>query len=176
MRFEELVKRISPVLKRIAYRLNGHSAVFNGEDLYQEALIHLWEDFEDGKLSDKTDSYILQGCYFHLKNYLRKVKTSAATVSIEAVVNEKGMGLEEILISESAVSCQDYLEAKMLSEYVQNNGFTRQEKEVFSLSLEGLTIREIGKRLGVSHVRIVKIKGGIKKKLTVYLSACPKAV
>ncbi len=169
--FSEMVKRLSLTLKRIAYGLNRRPAFFNNEDLYQEALLRLWQDFQEGRLSDKTDSYILQGCYFHLKNYLRKAKINNVAVSMEAVINEEGLSLEEVLSPESAVSCQDQLEAKMLSEYVQNNGFTSQEKEVFSLSLEGLTTREIGRRLGVSHVRIVKVKGGLKKKLTAYLGA-----
>ena len=72
--FEVLIKRVSPTLKRITYRLNGHFSFFNDEDLFQEALIHLWEDYQKGKIQDKTDSYILQGCHFHLKNYLRKMK------------------------------------------------------------------------------------------------------
>lgn len=73
MSFQELHQKLSPTIKRIAYRLNGHYRSFNHDDLYQEATIHLWSNFLKGKLSDKTDSYILQGCYFHLKNYIRKV-------------------------------------------------------------------------------------------------------
>jgi DNA-directed RNA polymerase specialized sigma24 family protein len=59
MQFEELVKKLSPTLKRIAYRLSGHFSSFDHNDLYQEELIHLWGEFKQDKLGDKTDSYIL---------------------------------------------------------------------------------------------------------------------
>lgn len=143
MSFEELLRRISPILKRITYKLNGHFSSFNDEDLYQEALLHLWQDFNTGKLTDKTDSYILQGCYFHLKNYLRKTRDKISFLSIDNFVDEDGTGLEEILSLEDNNSCFDYLENKMLIETIQNNGLTPREKEILPLCLEGLTTREI---------------------------------
>jgi len=164
MSFEELVKKVSPTLKRITYKLNGHFSFFNDEDLYQEALAHLWLDFKEGKLRDKTDSYILQGCYFHLKNYLRKVRVKANLISMDSLIDEEGNTLEEYLPAQEASFYFDYLDNKMLVESIQGNTLTAREKEVLSLCLEGLTVREIGKRLGVSHVRIVKIKAGIKRK------------
>lgn len=164
MSFEELVKRISPTLKRITYKLNGHFSFFSDEDLFQEALVHLWEDFREGKLDDKTDSYILQGCYFHLKNYLRKVQTKTNLVSLDALLNEEGTDLEERLSLENSESCFDNLDCKLLMEKIQNGGLTKRESEVLSLCLEGLTTREIGKVLKVSHVRIVKIKANIRRK------------
>ena len=50
-----------------------------------------------------------------------------------------------------------------------NNGLTPREKEVFILALEGLTVREIGDRLGVSHVRVVKLRANIKEKCIKHL-------
>lgn len=169
MSFNELLKRISPTLKRITYKLNGHFSYFNDEDLYQEALMHLWQDFQAGKLDDKTESYVLQGCYFHLKNYLRKVKTKVNLVSLETVINEEGLNLEDRLSSESKQDHPGYLENRSLLECMQNNGLTEREKKVLALFLEGLTVREIGQRLGISHVRIVKIKANIRRKSTYLL-------
>lgn len=167
--FEILVKRISPTLKRITYRLNGHFSFFNDEDLFQEALIHLWQDFRKGKLQDKTDSYILQGCYFHLKNYLRKTKVKAKVVSLETIVNEEGANLEEILFLENEDrKYLDYLNDKLLTEAIRNNGLTQREKEILSFSAEGLTTREIGRRLGISHVRVVKLMVSIRNKCRKY--------
>lgn len=165
MHFEELVKRISLTLKRIIYKLNGHFSFFNEEDLFQEALIHLWQDFQQRKLDDKTDSYILQGCYFYLKNYIRKVKDKTCLVSLDILINEEGKNWEEILFLGTHNFCFNNLESKLLLEHIQNNGFTRREKDVFNLCLEGLTTREMGKRLGISHVRVVKIKKNLKAKL-----------
>lgn len=162
--FESLVKKISPVLKRITYKLNGHFSFFNDEDLLQEALIHLWEDFKQGKLDDKTDSYILQGCYFHLKNYLRKTQDKARMVSINALSVEEGTTLEEVLTQDTPEPCFDRLDDKILSERIQGFNLTSREKEILSLCLDGLTVREIGGRLGISHVRVVKLRNKIRIK------------
>src|SRR3989338_3784826 len=162
--FEGLVKKLSPTLKRITYKLNGHFSFFNDEDLFQEALLHLWLDFQAGKLDDKTDSYILQGCYFHLKNYLRKTQSKARLISLDSFADEDNAALEEILSLDNKGSCFDYLDNKMLVEDIQNNGLTEREREVLSLCLEGMTVREIGERLGISHVRVVKLKNRIRAK------------
>lgn len=170
MYFEELVKKIRPKLKGITHKLNGHFAYFNDEDLYQEALMHLWLDYKDGKLIDKTDSYILQGCYFHLKNYIRKNYDKANLISLENMTNEEGeaFDLDNILSLEDPESCFEIIHCKMLIERINNNGLTKREKEVFCLALEGLTTREIGSRLGISHVRVVKLKGKIRDKCRKY--------
>lgn len=155
MAFEELVRRISPVLKRITYKLNGYSTLFNHEDLYQEALIHLWEDFTSGQLKDKTDSYILQGCYFHLKNYLRKAREKATLVNLDDLTaNQK----------EPQAPPED-LDTPMIIDGILNNGLTKREKAVFRFCLEGLTLREIGRRIGVSHVMALKIRGQMREKI-----------
>ncbi|MFA5410808.1 MAG: sigma-70 family RNA polymerase sigma factor [Candidatus Omnitrophota bacterium] len=168
MRFEELVKKISPKLKAIAHKLNGRFAYLGEEDLCQEALAHLWLDFQQGKLDDKTESYILQGCYFHLKNYLRKAGDKASLFSFEFMLNEEGeaLDLQNILPLESAEP--DY-HSRFLIEQIRNDGLTKREKEVFEFSLEGLTTREIGLRLGISHVRVVKLKKKVKEKCKKYL-------
>lgn len=170
MPFEELVKKIGPTLKRITYRLNGHCSFFNDEDLFQEALIHLWQAFRQGKLDDKTDSYILQGCYFHLKNYLRKVKGKEKLLSLEAKMNEEGASFEELLSmrNDNTQPYLDYLDDKMLVERIRNNGLSKREKVILSFYGDGLTTREIGRRIGVSHVMVVKLMAGIRVKCRKY--------
>jgi len=165
MNFEDLIKRISPTLKKITYKLNGRFTFFNEEDLYQEALLHLWISFQEGKLEGKNTSYILQGCYFHLKNYLRKVKQSAIFVSIDSLSNEEDRDLEKSICLKDREFCFDHLDINLLLMGIQNNGLTQREKEVLSLGLEGLTLREIGKKLGISHVRVIKIRKKIKEKI-----------
>ncbi len=172
MTFEVLLKRISPKLKGIAYKLNGRYSFFNDQDLFQEALLHLWQEFGAGKLEDKTDSYILQGCYFHLKNYIRKTNTRSKVVSLQAFIdNEEDLKLEETLLLQDC-DPQDYfdsLNSKLLVETIHNNGFTEREKNILTLYAEGLTTREIGSRLGVSHVRVVKLMSRIREKSKIYL-------
>ncbi len=164
MSFEVLVKRISPTLKRITYKLNGHFSFFNDEDLFQEALVHLWVDFRAGKLDDKTDSYILQGCYFYLKNYLRKTQDKLRLVSIDTLVNEDGLDLEETLATEGPLPAYANLDEGLLFERIQGLGLTPRENDILSFSMKGLTVREIGKRLGISHVMVIKLRGKIKDK------------
>lgn len=171
MSFDELLRKISPTLKRIVYRLNSRCSYFNSDDLYQEALMHLWVDFQAGKLSDKTDSYILQGCYFYLKNYLRTHYEKANILHFEDILNAEGEVpcLEEMFSSGHQESSRDSVYCKMLIEQIQNNGLTDREKEVFLLSLEGLTLREIGERLGISHVRVMKLKITMREKCLQHL-------
>ena len=85
--FEELVKRLSTKLKGIAYKVHWAGYYFNNDDLYQESLLHLWHEYNAGTLSDKTDSYILQGCYFHLKNYMRTALDKVRLVSLDCSVS-----------------------------------------------------------------------------------------
>jgi RNA polymerase sigma factor (sigma-70 family) len=163
MSFEILVKRISPTVKKIAHKLNGHYTFFNDEDLYQEAMMHLWIDFREGILVDKTDSYILQGCYYHLKNYIRKTQDNAVLVSLNNPIGEEGTVMEEILPADS-IDLLDYLESKMEVETVEKKYLTQREKEVLSCFLEGMSMREIGRKIGISHVMVLKIRNKIKDK------------
>ena len=126
--FEKIIKRLSPTLRRISHRLNGHFAYFNDDDLCQEALVHLWVLFQDGKLSDKTDSYILQGCYFHLKNYIRTSVDKINFTSMESPVDEEGTMLEEMIAS-SEPSSADQLEGRALREEVEKRSLNKREEE-----------------------------------------------
>ncbi len=175
MQFETLLYKISPVLKRIAYRLNRRFTYYNHEDLYQEAVIHLWQGYRENKLSDKTDSYILQGCYFHLKNYMRKANVRNNQVSLEGAFcsGEEGTALEEKLAFKRNVYREDIekLDNKLLVEVIMNNGFTSREKEILKFYAEGLNTRQIGSNLGISHVMVVKLTHKLRQKCKKYIDA-----
>lgn len=171
MSFEMLVKRISPTVKRIAHKLNGHYTFFNDEDLFQEAMVHLWVDFRKGILFDKTDSYILQGCYYHLKNYIRKTKDNAILISLSEPVGEDGAAMEDILPGDD-INQQAYLESKVEIGNAEDKCLTKREKEVLYYFMEGMSMREIGKKIGTSHVMVLKIRNRIKDKYIKY-GLCP---
>jgi RNA polymerase sigma factor (sigma-70 family) len=165
MGFTELNKKITPVLKKIAYRLSAKSVLFGPDDLYQEAIMKLWLDFQAGKLNDKNQSYILQGCYFHLKNFLRKNYRESRFLSLEELLGRDTPNqAKESSILGQQESCRSQAHADFLLEAIRNNGLTAREKEVFFLALEGNTARGIGKRLGISHVRVVKLRANIREK------------
>lgn len=171
MSFEERTKNIIPILKRITYKLRYGAGYLDDNDLFQEALLHLWQDYNSGKLLDKTDSYILQGCYFHLKNYLRKIRKKARFLNLEALAeSEKENSLKEITAIQEAGYREylDYLHDKLLVETICNNGFTPREKTLLFFCKEGLTTRQIGERMGVTHVSIVKMISKIKVKCAQY--------
>ncbi len=161
--FEILVRKLSPTLRRIAGKLDCHFSFVDDQDLFQEALIHLWSRFKLGDLDDKTDSYILQGCYFHLKNYIRKTRDSAVLLSLSSIPDEDGARFEETLDAKTLAS-YDEVEGSLQIEAMAEGGITQREKDVLSFSLEGMTTREIGKKLGISHVSVVKIRNKIKEK------------
>jgi RNA polymerase sigma factor (sigma-70 family) len=171
MEFEFLIKRLSAKLKGISYRLNHNFTFFNEEDLYQEALLHLWNALNTGKLNDKTDSYILQGCYFYLKNYIRVHKDKIKPFSLDAhFENEEDQNRESLTIKDER--CElffDRLNDKLLAEVICNNGLTKKEKRLLPLFAEGLTTREIGRCVGISHVRVIKMRREISRKCLKYL-------
>jgi len=171
MSFEELHQKLAPTIKRIAWRLNGHYRCFNHDDLYQEATIHLWSNFLKGKLSNKTDSYILQGCYFHLKNYIRKINERSNIISIDAALStNEGASVEDVLGKYWAtVDCREQLHSKFLAQSIQNNGFNPKEKRLLGYFSQGLTTRDIGKRMGISHVSVVKLTQKIRVKAKKHL-------
>lgn len=159
--FEDMMNKISPTLRAIAHRMNGHFTYFSDDDLYQEALAHLWVRFRRGSLNDKTDSYILQGCYFHLKNYLRIRLDKAKVVSLNYPIDGAETPLEETLAGSDNYG-REGIDEHLLTDNAILARLDAREKKVFRLSMEGMTLREIGKIMGTSHVMVLKIKSRIK--------------
>ena len=172
MNFEELVERISPRLKGIAHRLNGCYSFVDEGDLYQESLLNLWTLWQKEKLRDKTESYILEGCYFYLRNYLRKAKIPKKGwfVSLDEPIDEEGHILEEIIPDPSPLLSESIERKMIVEEIMEKNNLTEREKEILGLSAEGFTVREIGRRLNISHPRVVKIRNKIRERLSAYCS------
>jgi len=167
MPFEELVQRINPTLKRITRKLNNNFPFFNDEDLYQEALINLWMKYSEGTLDDKTDSYILQGCYYYLRNHLRKIHDHADYLSLDSPVNEEGLKLADIIYSKDQ-SPFDVLESNIDIENTAEESLTEREKQILIYLLEGMSMREIGTRFSISHVMVLKIRNRIREKYAGY--------
>lgn len=155
--FRTLYERVSPRLRRIARIRNGHGFFIDEDDFYQEMCMHLWNNFKDGVPKGINDTYIIRGCEFHIRNHIRTKREKARLVSLEGPVNEDGCTLKDILYTREE-SLDRYVDRKITIEGIMNNGFTKREKDVFSLLLKGYTVREAGERLGISHVMVVKLK------------------
>ena len=158
-----MLRHLSPKLRAIAHRMNGHHTFFSDEDLYQEAAGRLWVAFGQGQLDDKTDSYILQGCYFHLKNYVRTALDKAKVVSMSAPIDSEGATIEDTLAGRPSV-VHDDVDTNLLRGHVALKSLSSREREVIRLTMDGHTVRQIGERLGISHVMVVKIRSRIKTK------------
>jgi len=164
MTFDELIERISPKLKGIVYKIPASSHSLSMEDLYQEAVLQLWVDHNEGKLADKTDSYILQSCYFYLKNYIRTLRDKTSLMSVNMPINEDGTELQDILSAEPEQTADEQPDIDTLMEKVFKDTLNRKEKEIVFFYLQGWTTREIGERLGISHVTVVKLEEKIREK------------
>jgi RNA polymerase sigma factor (sigma-70 family) len=168
MNFEALTRDISPALKGIIKRLHYYKKSFlSDEDLYQEALAFLWERYAVGALYDKTRSYILQGCYFFLKNYIRKASRrmhyDAVEIADYAQKEEGDLPQTSCAYARSDTDTTMHITMRDL-----HDRLAAREKEVLSLSLQDMPLREIGRKLGISHVMVLKIKGRIREKYALY--------
>ena len=166
-----IINRIRYQLKGIIRKLNIKHQYIDSDDLYQEVLLYLWQQKENGKLKNKNDSYILQGCYYHLKNYIRKsikfkdVKVNHGHSYHILEEGNKKLNKDSQLYYQSA----DY---KTLDEYLFCNEFNQKlsirEKVLLNLRMKGLTIREIGRELGISHTMVSKMRRKMVEKYQSY--------
>lgn len=159
--FNKLASQFNSGIKAIAHKHRPQYAFIDEGDLRQEALISLWRKWKEGKLKDKNKSYILKGCYFEMKNFLRKSRDFVTPLSLDAPIDEEGTPLEEVIADTRLETNNRDIEANFLVDMIRNDGLTTREKEVFEYFMQGLNTRQIGARLGISHVRVVKIEKNI---------------
>ena len=174
MNFEELVKKISEKLRGLIYNIHFASSFLDREDLFQEAICHLWLRFRRGELVDKNESYILKSCYFHLKNFQRTHLEKFNLVNPAKESEDENETMDPLEFISEERDNFNYLNAKILVSDIQNNGLTKREREVFNLLLQGLTVREISRCLKISHVRVIKIESHIKGKYEKKFKELPK--
>ncbi len=161
MNFEELIGSLEPQLKAIAFKISVQYPAFEADDLLQEAHLYIWKNFIREKNEFKR-SYILQGCWFHLKNYIRVSKNKFPDMSLDSVTCDDENSLGDIV--ESGEGVYESFEFNDSVSQVMDNGLSKREKEVFIMVLAGYTLREIGRKLKVSHVMVHKVIKSIRKK------------
>lgn len=164
-KFKELIDKFRPALKRLSAK-NRFLGFIDRDDLYQEAVINLWNHFKEGQLENKTSSYIVRGCYFHIQNYIRTHKVRNNVLSLEEPIlcEEEGRVCLKDVIRDEGQDVLTQLNNRFIINDIMNNGLTKREKDAFKLLYTGLNIRQTAKRLGISHVRVVKLKQNIRDK------------
>ncbi len=166
MTFETLLQRVHPTLKAITYKLNHRYTYFDEDDLYQEATTHLWEKNEYGFWEDKTESYILQSCYYFLKNYIRKAYKSLDKncLSLDAEYGEGSPhAIADIISYPQKDRTPHIMDAHLFLSEIEPM-LSGRERNIFMMYLDGFTTREIGNILGISHVMVIKIEKKIRGK------------
>jgi DNA-directed RNA polymerase specialized sigma subunit len=83
--------------------------------------------------------------------------------SMENPINEDGAILEDVIASKDPMPT-DQVEYNLLSEDIQSSPLDERELRIVDMSAEGLTLRQMGERLGISHVAIIKLKKKIRTK------------
>ena len=160
--FEELLERIAPHMRRLASRTAVDPRTADEEDLFQEMAVHLWERWRKGALAGKSDAYIVRGCWFHLLNFLRRLRAREEMVSLESL-GEEAWRCGAWMSSRSFPSDEE-VETAVLQRMADEVGLTERERMVAELLLQGYTLREVAQKLGVSHVRVLRIRRNIARK------------
>src|SRR5439155_14665025 len=137
------------------------------EDLLQEALIHLWVT-EVGR-PGQTRSWYLQSCKYHLLHYL------AAGRSVDSAKRRAGQWQSEeerdgpngfIDQADSGNSVFTSVSARDIISLLSPK-LAQQERAVLGCFADGLGLREIGRRLKISHTMVLphprKIASGLRR-------------
>jgi len=140
-------------LHGLVMRLGGDNGLH--EDMMQEATIHMWRLEE--KRPGQRQAWYLQACRYHLQNYLRAGRSVDSTRHFGARAPDGANGhglegpLERFQASEEFI---DDMNAKDLIS-VLSRWLTPVEKQVLDFLADGLSAREIAKRINTSHTRVI---------------------
>jgi RNA polymerase sigma factor (sigma-70 family) len=162
--FNAILQRISQNLMNLARKFRGYCLFVDKDDLYQEMSLHLWDRYKKGELAGKTNAYLIQSCKFHIMNYLRKKKDNVLLTSIDEIVSESGETLKDNLPDTERKPILEDINDDIAIESITKNASLK-EKKIIDLLYKGFTTREIGDRLGISHVMVVKHKKIIAQRM-----------
>lgn len=166
MRFEEFLMKLESKLRGITRKIGRTGYYFTEEDLYQEAVIYLWELYRHGQTAENTDSFLLQGCYFHLKNFTRTHHRliDRCRVPEEYFTEDGSRSMFDMAAIESKTdSLTETLDEAFIHERLARI-LNERECAVVSMLEKGMTCRAIGYVLGISHVMVLKIENEIRDK------------
>jgi DNA-directed RNA polymerase specialized sigma subunit len=174
MSFEVFAHTIEPKLKQIALKYRHIGAYTDEDDLFNEMLVFLWDCWQRDILADKTESYIVQACYFHLRNYLRTMQENNRLVSLDEGGGDAENGGENgdsvprlrDMLPDAGPDLPKIAEGNALYEKIMSNGLRKIEKEIIRLLCDGCTVREVGDHLHMSHAMVIKYRKNISEKVS----------
>lgn len=162
MSFQMLLEKITPALKYIAHRrfLPGF---YNEEDLYQEMCLYLWEHYGGGLPAGINEAYVIKGCEFDIRNFMRKERDGVKFSSIDEPIGDDGLTLGEVLEDKRGDPDMTIVNELTVDE-IKSMDLSERERLVVSYLLKGCTVREIAAELEISHVMVLKHKKAIIEK------------
>jgi RNA polymerase sigma factor (sigma-70 family) len=163
MKYNELFETIKLRLKKIAVHYNNFVPLMDAADLYQEMIIYLWQKYKDGVPEGINENYIVKGCEFHIRNLMRKSQENVNKVTLDIEIDRKGHKLFDLIPDGSRPITED-IDKSIALNYIRKNGFSKKDKKIFFLFLQGYTARQIGVKLNISHVAALKSKNKLLEK------------
>jgi RNA polymerase sigma factor (sigma-70 family) len=146
-------------LIRIIRKVTANGAL--RDDLLQEALIHLWVT-EVGR-PGQTRSWYLQSCKYHLLHYLsagRSVDSAKRRGGQTAFMEDLDGPLPSVEDDDSGESVFGLVSARDIISLLSPL-LARQERLVLECFADGLRLREIGRKLGISHTMVIRHRAKI---------------
>ena len=151
-------------LTRMIRRLTPNPAL--REDLLQEAMVHLW--LIQTRRPDQTRSWYLQSCRFHLQHYLNSGRSIDSGKRWRHQMPMTDHSEEEEAAAEPGDSGNSVLNSVSVREIMAllTLELTRQERAVLDCLADGLGLREIGRKLKLSHTMVIRHRRKIAAVLT----------
>src|SRR2546427_9266026 len=125
------------------------------DDLLQEALIHIW--LTELARAGQTRSWYLQSCKYHLMHYLGAGRSVDSTKRRGGQLQfaEDSEECDWVLNDDSGASVFGWVSARdimgLLTPHLQ-----AQERAVLECFADGLRVREIGRKLKMSHTMVIR--------------------
>jgi len=151
-------------LTRMIRRLTPNPAL--REDLLQEAMVHLW--LTQTRRPDQTRSWYLQSCRFHLQHYLNSGRSIDSGKRWRHQMPMTEHSEDEEVAAEPGDSGNSVVNSVSLREIMSllSLALTHQEQAVLECLADGLGLREIGRKLKLSHTMVIRHRRKIAAVLT----------
>lgn len=142
------------------------------EDIRQIALMELWRCVESWDHVHALTTYAYLCIPNKINMYLRHVRKHEKNISINTVVYNDGDGNDQTILD--LIEDPDDCIFKLLNnidakEALNNICFTKKEKQVINLRIEGLSQEQVGKIMNLSQAQISRIQIKIKNKIGEYI-------